>query len=46
MCFGLIMADFDLDTFVSAPSIEKLDKCRKNDLITIAAHYKISVTTQ
>ncbi len=29
MRFGIIMVDFDLETFVNAPSIEKLEKCRK-----------------
>ncbi len=36
------MADFDLETFVSSPSVEQLEKCRKNDLINIAA-YRITV---
>ncbi len=31
---------------LNAPSVEQLDKCRKSNLITIAAHYQIAVTTQ
>lgn len=40
------MADFDLDTFVGSPSVEKLCECRKEDLLCIAAHYKIAVSKQ
>lgn len=40
------MADFDLDNFVRTPSVERLNKCRKDDLLCIAAHYKIAVTKQ
>lgn len=40
------MADFDLDSFVKAPSFEQLEKCRKDDLLLIAAHFKIVVTKQ
>ncbi|CAM4600561.1 unnamed protein product [Leuciscus chuanchicus] len=40
------MADFDLDAFVGSPSVEKLCKCRKEDLLYIAAHYKIAVSKQ
>lgn len=40
------MADFDLDTFVSAPTVEQLDRCRKDDLLRIAAHYQIAVSRQ
>ncbi|CAM4567733.1 unnamed protein product [Leuciscus chuanchicus] len=40
------MADFDLDTFVSAPTEEQLSKCRKEDLVLIAAHYKLAVSKQ
>ncbi|XP_058610941.1 uncharacterized protein LOC131526610 [Onychostoma macrolepis] len=43
---GVIMADFDLDTFVSAPTVEQFDKCRKDDLMCIAAHFKIAVSKQ
>lgn len=40
------MADFDLDTFVSAPTVEQLNKSRKDDLLRIAAHYQIAVSRQ
>lgn len=40
------MADFDLEAFISAPTLGQLDKCRKDDLIRIAAHYQISVLKQ
>lgn len=40
------MADFDLETFVSAPTVEQLDKCRKDDLLRIAAHFQIAVLKQ
>ncbi len=35
-----------METFVSSPSVEQLDKCRKNDFINIAAYYRITVATQ
>ncbi len=35
-----------METFVSSPSVEQLEKCRKNDLINIAAYYRITVATQ
>lgn len=38
------MADFDLESFVNAPAIDRLKKCRKDDWLLIAAHYKIAVT--
>ncbi len=40
------MAGFDLEAFISAPNLEQLDKCRKDDLISIAAHFQISVLKQ
>ncbi|XP_016388304.1 uncharacterized protein LOC107724040 [Sinocyclocheilus rhinocerous] len=40
------MADFDLEAFINVPTLEQLDKCRKDDLISIAAHYRISVSRQ
>ncbi|XP_067230426.1 uncharacterized protein [Chanodichthys erythropterus] len=42
----MAMADFDLDNFVKTPSVEQLNKCRKDDLLCIAAHFKIAVTKQ
>ncbi len=30
------MADFDLESFVSAPTVEQLDACRKDDLLRVA----------
>ncbi|GAA6112249.1 uncharacterized protein LOC110439519 [Tachysurus ichikawai] len=40
------MALFDLQTFIKGPSLEQLDRCRKDDLFAIAAHYKISIVRQ
>lgn len=40
------MADFDLDSFVSAPTVEQLDTCRKDDLLRDADHFQISVSRQ
>lgn len=40
------MADFDLDAFVGSPTVEVLNKSRKEDLVDIAAHYKIAVSKQ
>ncbi|XP_067261173.1 uncharacterized protein [Chanodichthys erythropterus] len=40
------MADFDLNNFVSAPTVEQLDKCRKDDLLVVAAHFNIKVSKQ
>ncbi len=40
------MAGFDLEAFISAPTLEQLDKFRKDDLISIAAHFQISVLKQ
>ncbi len=40
------MADFDLDSFVSAPTVEQLGKCRKDDLLRVAEHYQIRISRQ
>lgn len=40
------MADFDLDSFVSAPTVEQLDACRKDDLLKVAEHFSIPVNKQ
>ncbi len=40
------MAGFDLEAFISAPTLEQLDKCQKDDLISIVAHFQISVLKQ
>ncbi|XP_043098834.1 uncharacterized protein LOC122347537 [Puntigrus tetrazona] len=40
------MAEFALETFLKSPSLELIDKCRKDDLLCIAAHFKIVVTKQ
>ena len=37
------MATFDLNAFVANPSIEALNNCRKDDLIKLADHYRITV---
>lgn len=34
---------FDLEDFIDNPSFEKLDSCRKDDLLCIAAHFDIFV---
>lgn len=34
---------FDLLNFVDDPTIEKLNSCRKDDLLSIAAHFGITV---
>lgn len=39
------MAAFDLSEFVSDPSLNQLETCRKDDLFAIADHYGISVST-
>lgn len=36
-------ARFDLEAFLSQPSVEQLDVCRKDDLLQLAAHFGISV---
>lgn len=40
------MAELDLEHFINAPTIEQLDKCRKDDLIRVAEHFKIKVSKQ
>ncbi|XP_058254433.1 uncharacterized protein LOC131358974 [Hemibagrus wyckioides] len=40
------MATFDLQAFVSAPSLECLDNCRKDNLLEIAAHFELPVPRQ
>lgn len=35
--------EFDLGEFVADPSIERLDRCKKGDLLLIAEHYSIEV---
>lgn len=37
------MALLDINQFVSKPSVEQLDKCRKDDLKAIADHFVFSV---
>ena len=37
------MAAFDIDAFVAEPSIEVIDDCRKEDLLSIADYYRITV---
>lgn len=36
---------FDLQTFVANPTVEVLDDCRKCDLLEIAHHYSIAVSS-
>ena len=40
------MATFDLQTFVASPSLEILDKCRKDDLLAITVHYDVQIVKQ
>lgn len=40
------MASFDLPTFLSHPSSDQLEKCRKDDLIAIANHFQIPIKKQ
>lgn len=42
----VVMALFDLQSFVEHPSLEQFDQCRKDDLLKIADHYKIVVVRQ
>ncbi len=37
------MASFDLHTFLSNPSTDQLEKCRKDDLIAIANHFHVPI---
>jgi len=48
VCGGKLvrMADFDLNSFVSAPTVEQLGKCRKDDLLRVAEHYQIRISRQ
>uniref|UniRef100_A0A3B1J0P6 Gypsy retrotransposon integrase-like protein 1 n=1 Tax=Astyanax mexicanus TaxID=7994 RepID=A0A3B1J0P6_ASTMX len=40
------MASFNLEAFVALPSLEVFERCRKDDLRAIAAHYGIQVAKQ
>lgn len=35
--------DFDLEDFIRAPSLEKFELCRKDDLLSVVAHFDIPV---
>ena len=37
------MAEFDVQKFAEAPSLEKLSSCTKKQLLAIADHYQIDV---
>lgn len=37
--------DFDVDAFVANPTLEVLNACRKGDLVDIARHYDIAVSS-
>ncbi len=37
---------FDLQSFIDNPTLDKFDRCRKDDLLKIAEHYGISVVRQ
>lgn len=40
------MATFELGRFIESPSLEQLDRCRKEDLFTVADHFSFSVPKQ
>ncbi|GAA6090915.1 uncharacterized protein LOC107724040 [Tachysurus ichikawai] len=40
------MVVFELQAFLSAPSLERLDECRKDNLLEIAAHFEMSLSRQ
>ncbi len=40
------MASFDLAQFIQAPSLGQIDSCRKDNLLAIIAHFKVSVPKQ
>lgn len=42
--FSLIMDLFDLEGFVHSLTLDKFDKCQKDDLCLIADYFSISVT--
>lgn len=42
----IVMSDFDLESFVSAPTVEQIDACRKDDLSKVAEYFQISVSRQ
>lgn len=37
---------FNLQSFLDNPSLEVIEKCRKDDLFLIATHFKIPITKQ
>lgn len=37
------MSTFDLQLFINNPTLDKFDRCRKDDLLKIADHYGFSV---
>lgn len=40
------MALFNLESFLTYPSHEQLDQCRKDDLFEIAQHFRLTVSTE
>ncbi len=46
MSNAIVMADLNLESFVSAPTVEQLDACRKEDLLRVAEYFQISVPRQ
>ncbi len=46
MSNAIVMADLNLESFVSAPTVEQLDACRKEDLLRVAEYFQISVSRQ
>ena len=37
---------FNLEEFISSPTVEEINTLRKTDLLTIAQHYKLGATTK
>lgn len=46
LIFLVGMASFDLQAFLCHPSSAQLEKCRKDDLIGIANHFRIPIRKQ
>jgi hypothetical protein len=42
----IVMTLFNLQTFVENPSVELFERCRKDDLLSVAAHFQIPVVKQ
>ena len=36
------IASFDLESFLANPSLDQINKCRKDNLVEIAVHFSVS----